>query len=255
MRQGLALLLVAAVPLAARADAAGRVTFLEGEASRTPRGGAAQALAEGGEVRAGDALETAAGSRLEVALADGSVIRLDERSRADLDEVKEASPKSWRVRLSLAAGALWSKVTRRLGSDAAFEVKTERFVAGVRGTEFLVEAADDHQIQVSAGAVEVGLNEGGAAWAVRRFRVEAAHALRVDRQLRTQGPLGDRSWGPHPFFAWMRQREAGGLLKHLARPKVEIKERRKAGDDRERPERPLRDRRERILDPRERRPR
>jgi ferric-dicitrate binding protein FerR (iron transport regulator) len=249
--RALVLLWILAWPLGAWADAAGRVTFLEGEAARTPPGGAAQALAMGSDVQVGDALETSAGGRLEVSLADGSVVRLDERSRATLDAAAQTAPKSWKVRLSLLAGALWSKVTRRIGPDAAYEVSTERFVAGVRGTEFLVEAADDHQVQVAEGAVEVSLREGTAA-AARRFRVEAARGLVVDRELRTDGPLGGKALRPHAFFAWMREREAAGRLRRLSRAKAAEVERRKDANPR-RDDR--RDRGERIQEQRERRTR
>jgi ferric-dicitrate binding protein FerR (iron transport regulator) len=251
----------------AHGASAGRVSFLEGEASRTAQRGLSQPLAEGSEVEPGDALETRAGARLEVLLADGSTLRLDEGTRVVVEEVVLVAPMSWRVRLSLALGTLWSKVTRRIGPDASFEVRTERVVAGVRGTQFLVEAAADHQVQVVEGAVEVGLFEKGQPAVLARHRVEAAHHLRVDARGRTDGPASCAPSELHAFFRWMRVRTtAEGRLGHevraMERPRARVRpeaEERggpsEAGEDRLDTQERLRERRERVIERRDHRTR
>ena len=87
-----ALLAVSLLALPARASgegqgegAAGKVTFLAGDATRAPGAAAkAERLAVGSAVRAGDVVETRKRTRLEVRLADGSVLRLGPLSRAEI---------------------------------------------------------------------------------------------------------------------------------------------------------------------------
>jgi len=186
-------------------SAAGRVTFVEGEARLTDARGSRGLVLEDA-VEVGNALETGAGAHLEVILADASLIRLDESSRLVLEECGQPVERSWQVTLSLALGSVWSKVTRRLGPDARFEVKTERAVAGVRGTVFVVSAAEEHGVEVFEGEVEVSLRQGTDRAELIRHRVRAAHGLRIDRQGKTGGPaaLGEDR---RPFLQWIRSRD------------------------------------------------
>ena len=144
---------------------AGTVTELEGTASRTPKGTAAPvALKLGAAVEVGDTLEVAPGGNLAVTLTDKSVIALDEGSRLQLDEARFGEQGSTIFSAKLLLGSLWAKVTRLAsGSEAKFEVTTDRGVAGVRGTVFTVDlgAGEDANL-------EVGVEEG---------EVEVAHAV------------------------------------------------------------------------------
>jgi hypothetical protein len=197
----LAALLLPATALAG----AGKVSYLEGTATRTPKDGAAAPLALESQVEDGDAVETAAGSRVEVALADGSLVRLNESSKIVVDSAAQAPDLGWRIKLTLALGQVWAKVTRKVGADAGFEVHTERVVAGVRGTEFLVSAAEDHQIEVYEGEVDVGLRGVGGVEPAHH-RVRPGHALRVDRKGRTEGPRQFKA--EHSFRGWVKNHEA-----------------------------------------------
>ena len=149
---------------------AGTVTELEGAAYRTPKGAAAPvALKLGAAVEVGDTLEVAPGGTLAVTLTDKSVIALDEGSRLQLDEARFGEQGSTIFSAKLLLGSLWAKVTKlTAGSQAKFEVTTERGVAGVRGTVFTVDLGAGQDANL-----EVGVEEG---------EVEVAHAVLEEQQ-------------------------------------------------------------------------
>lgn len=131
----------------AAAAAAGEVSFLEGKATRTPEKGKPLPLALKGTVEQGDVLETGANGRLEVVLGDKSVVRLGPSSRLKLDTARfEETGREFKATLLL--GKVWSKVTSVFGAERNFEVRTERAVAGVRGTVFRVDADKKKSVMV-----------------------------------------------------------------------------------------------------------
>jgi len=153
---------LAAVALAPRAGAtapvpAGTITFLSGEATRAA-GGATEKLAVGSAVYQGDQVETQRRTRVELKLTDASVLRLGPLSKVDLDAAafgKSADDR--KVSAKLRVGNVWASVTKALGGEARFEVKTENAVAGVRGTTFRVDASQDKSVvvRVYSGTVAV----------------------------------------------------------------------------------------------------
>lgn len=133
-------LALAALLLAAPAFAAvGKVVKLEGAATRTAAGGKKAPLALEAAIELGDAIETAAAARLKLELTDGSVIALDEKSRLEITEADFQGVEVSAFSATLSAGKLWTKVKKLLG-DSKYEVKTQRAVAGVRGTIFRIDA-------------------------------------------------------------------------------------------------------------------
>lgn len=151
--------LLAAAALAAPAPppVAGTITFVDGEASRTAAGKSAK-LQKGASIFQGDVIETARRTRVELTLADQSVLRLGPLSRVELDAAafgKGADDR--KVSAKLRVGNVWASVTRTLGGEARFEVKTENAVAGVRGTTFRVDASKDKScvVKVYSGTVAV----------------------------------------------------------------------------------------------------
>lgn len=133
--------LVALVVLSVAAGASaqvGQVTKLEGSATRTPRGGAAEPLKEGASIALGDRLEVATGA-LKLELTDGSVIALFEKSTLDITEADFEGQERRGFSGFLRRGSLWTRVKKALGGGK-FEVTTERAVAGVRGTIFRIDA-------------------------------------------------------------------------------------------------------------------
>jgi hypothetical protein len=133
----LALLLLPALALAS----VGKVSVLEGRAERRPATGAAQALKVGSDLELGDTLEVGPRSNLKLTLSDKSVIMLGENSQLRIDEATFEGQERKGFSATLGFGKIWSRVEKMLaGPDAKFEVRTERAVAGVRGTIFRVDA-------------------------------------------------------------------------------------------------------------------
>jgi hypothetical protein len=151
--------LVAAVALAAPAAApgAGAITFVDGEATRLA-GGKTERLRQGSAIFQGDVIETARRTRVELTLVDQSVLRLGPLSRVELDAAAFGKGGDDRkVSAKLRVGNVWASVTRSLGGEARFEVRTENAVAGVRGTTFRVDASTDKSVvvKVYSGTVAV----------------------------------------------------------------------------------------------------
>lgn len=207
VRTGVALVLsVATWPLAAPASA-GRVTFLDGVATRAPPGGAATALAVGSAVEAFDLLETRPAARLEVSLSDDSVLRLAGNARVIVAEAT-ATERGFQVRLTLVLGAVWARVAGRLAGEEGFQVRTDRVVAGVRGTEFVVDASEAHAVVVLEGRVVVGAPSGAMLGGAQEHSVGPLEAIRVAFDGRTEGVVG--IGGRHDFdglIAWVRKFE------------------------------------------------
>ncbi|HET6436654.1 MAG TPA: FecR family protein [Anaeromyxobacter sp.] len=153
-------LALAAAPLEAGAPAA-KVTFLDGEATRTAEG-KSERLGPGSALLEGDEVETQRRTRLELTLGDGSVVRLGPLSRARLETAAFGkTPQERKVSARLLIGNVWANVARAVGGDSRFEVKTENAVAGVRGTTFRVDAAHDKSVVVRVYSGTVAVNGGG----------------------------------------------------------------------------------------------
>ncbi len=119
----------------------GEVSVLEGEASRTPEGGKAEALKQGSAIELGDTLRVKAGGNMKLTLSDKSVLMLGPSSELVISKAKFNGQERETIGAYLNVGKLWAKVSKALsGSDAKFEVETDRAVAGVRGTIFRVDA-------------------------------------------------------------------------------------------------------------------
>jgi hypothetical protein len=153
--------LVAAAAFAAsaapEAPPAGSITFLDGDASRVS-GGKAVKLKAGASVYQGDVVETARRTRVELTLVDQSVLRLGPLSKVELAAAAFGKgPDDRKVSAKLRVGNVWASVTKALGGEARFEVKTENAVAGVRGTTFRVDASTDKSVvvKVYSGTVAV----------------------------------------------------------------------------------------------------
>jgi hypothetical protein len=152
-----AALLTAVAVHAAGPAPAGSITFLSGEAVRT-QGKVREVLKLGSSVFQGDVVETASRTRVELTLSDASVLRLGPLSRVELDSAAFGSSADDRkVSAKLRVGNVWASVTKALGGESRFEVKTENAVAGVRGTTFRVDASKDKSVvvKVYSGTVAV----------------------------------------------------------------------------------------------------
>jgi len=125
----------------------GKIALVDGAATRTPKEGAAQALAVGTKIELGDTLKVEKGN-LKLELNDGSVIMLGEKSKLVINEADFEGQERKGFSAFLEAGKLWTKVKKAVGG-AKYEVSTERAVAGVRGTIFRIDA--DQLVKASKG--------------------------------------------------------------------------------------------------------
>lgn len=116
----------------------GKISTLEGEATRTPKDGAAVALAAGSAIELGDVITVKTGN-LKLELTDGSIIALAPASTLEITEAEFEGQERKGFSGLLKGGSLWTKVKKALGGGK-FEVSTERAVAGVRGTIFRIDA-------------------------------------------------------------------------------------------------------------------
>lgn len=153
---------------------------------------------EGARLQAGDVIETQPDGRVELTFDSGTVLRIGESSRFELQD--ELPQKSFSAKLWL--GNVWAKVHKLIAGET-FRIETENAVAGVRGTEFRVEVAPDHEnlVRVYEGVVQVD----GKGWSQR---VEPAHELRFGRD---RAPSGPREFDPasekgHRLMDWVRER-------------------------------------------------
>lgn len=109
---------------------------------------------------AGDEIRTKKGAACEIEFKTESVVRLDENTDFKIHEVKETS-KGSKTSVQLFVGKILNVVSKT--ANSSFEVKTPTSVAGVRGTEFAVEATEENtDIGVFSGRVGVtGMAESG----------------------------------------------------------------------------------------------
>jgi hypothetical protein len=179
-------------------------TIVEGTVTLQRGSGTALPLAQGADLREGDLLQTGAGSHLEISMSSGTTLRVGESAKLEL-RLAPATGKAFTARLWL--GALWAKVHKLL-QEESFQVETENAVAGVRGTEFVVEAGGgirEDGVRVYEGAVEVSDHAGG--W---MHRLEPGRELSVRRGLRPEGPksFDHASDRERPLMRWVRERGA-----------------------------------------------
>ena len=147
-------------------------------------------LAAGASIYQGDVIETARRTRVELTLVDQSVLRLGPLSRVELDAAAFGQGADDRkVSAKLRVGNVWASVTKSLGGEARFEVKTENAVAGVRGTTFRVDASKDKScvVKVYSGTVAVAAGplprpQHGAAGGAGGARQQVAGPKEVTRE-------------------------------------------------------------------------
>ncbi|MBL90859.1 MAG: hypothetical protein CMH56_03495 [Myxococcales bacterium] len=124
----------------------------------TSKDGPWKRLKRNRRVQPGNFVKTGSGAKAELKYGDGSVIRVASNSILHLEQAGFAAKSSEvQVKSNLVAGKAWAKVSKMVGSEARFEVKTENAVAGVRGTVFRVNVEEDAAtvVKVYEGAVAV----------------------------------------------------------------------------------------------------
>lgn len=137
------------------------------------------------KVPTGSFVKTGEDARLELKFPDGSVVRVGPASMVHI-AASGYDKKSNEVQAeaNVVSGKVWANVSKLVGSEARFQVKTQNAVAGVRGTVFRVNIDRDKAtvVKVYNGAVAVSnspffTNQGkdsGSVGPVRSDRKEIA---------------------------------------------------------------------------------
>jgi len=108
----------------------------------------------GDKLKPGSVIETVAGT-VTIYFSDGSVTYLDENSKLEILDTSDVEKNDkdgiiTKIRLKLFQGKIWNKVAR-LAEKSEFNVETTSAIAGVRGTEFGIEAPET--LIVKSGSV------------------------------------------------------------------------------------------------------
>ncbi len=98
-------------------------------------------------------IKTGAESRCEITLEDGSIVRMEENSLQCVEKVKTTSG-SRKSSILLSAGKIWLNARKILSKTDSFQVRTDKAVCAIRGTQFRVDTDSNHtRISVYAGEV------------------------------------------------------------------------------------------------------
>ena len=123
---------------------------------------------DGDSVESDSTIKTTSGSSAVLYFSDGSITYLDgtvDPNGATLrllpnSKVEKNDKDSiiTKIRLKLTSGKIWNKVAR-LAAESEFNVETTSAIAGVRGTEFGIEATDN-KLTVFSGIVVARMKDG-----------------------------------------------------------------------------------------------
>ncbi len=134
---------------------AGIVTFASGEAKLLSSGNLEKPISKNSLILIADTVITGKDSLVDIQLMNGTQIRVKQNSRLRLETLFiEEKTNSIRAKFKLISGKVFVKTNAKLNALSSFEVSTTEYLAGVRGTEFLV---DEKQTLVSDGSVEMKL--------------------------------------------------------------------------------------------------
>jgi hypothetical protein len=200
----------------AGAGAIGVFTQADGEV-RILRGENYLAAQTGVEVEKQDVIETALDAAAQLDMEDGSVLKLGPETRLALSEYELDSDHSV-VSAGLDVLAGWVRfAVAKLRSDRSYSFRTPVMTVGVRGTEGVIEAANEAGgLHLEEGAVEVG----GAGPDAKGFALEHVTAGQFVQRQRGQG--FQRFDRPPPAFAG---RLPPGVQHKLKRRAIELRER------------------------------
>ena len=106
-----------------------------------------------------DRMKTGPFSFAEILMDDGSLVTIEQNSEITISELSaDFETKKIKSSIFIAVGRLISNITAFMHRESRFSVHTPTLVAGVRGTEFVVETTDSEETDVGVfeGQVTVG---------------------------------------------------------------------------------------------------
>lgn len=162
---------VVAGPAGAQTAAVGQVSLLIGVAKVFHRDGGSAELRQGAPIRVGDRIETSANGHVHVRFIDNAAVSVRPESVLEVQAYTydAAHPQSSEVRLKVAQGIGRSISGAATDADKSrFRLNTPIAAIGVRGTDFIVQAAADQvRATVASGAIVMApLGNGCVADAV-----------------------------------------------------------------------------------------
>ena len=127
-------------------DWVGKITEAQGQITIV-RGGQSLAAKLASGISPGDEIVTGPGSRAKIWFKDESVITLSEKSRFRVDSLEYNPGTSRRSMFTLVTGKAKALVSGWFGSapEQQYQIKAVSTVAGVRGTEFIVQVNGEGQ--------------------------------------------------------------------------------------------------------------
>ena len=114
----------------------------------------------------GDKVKTGAKSEAELILDDGSMLRIEEKTLIEIVDSKiegEGEEAKKNFFLNLFSGKALNNLKKLAHKESRYNITTKTAVAGIRGTEFSVEADEDKtEVAVFEGEVDVANKVEGA---------------------------------------------------------------------------------------------
>jgi hypothetical protein len=164
----------------------------------------------------GDTVSTGDTGSMEIVFDDATIVNLDGNSRLTIENLNRGDGD--RTILSLIKGSLTAIVKKLMQKDE-FMVKTNMAMAAVKGTEFSVEAGENHRVGVFDGSVQVsGVDQRGRV--TDRITVNKGSETVIDKTMRRPGRPG--------FFSENMKRRAG-YVQDLRKKIVNLRALRKSG--------------------------
>lgn len=140
-----------------------------------------------------DNIITGEGSYAEIFVDDGSTIKVEESSEINLRElVFDEDSQEVQIEIFLKAGILFANIVEAIQQSPSVKVYTNTAVAGVRGTEFVVDASDPKEtnIGVFSGEVEAfGLDDEGNVLEDEPVSIEEGYQTTVLRNNTPHDPI------------------------------------------------------------------
>lgn len=139
------------------------------------------------KVFASHRIETAAHSAVDLFLYDGSLIRVYQNTKLVVSDILQDASGRTESTVSLATGKIFVKSGGKLPKDRTVRVETATTVAGIRGTEFIVEdLGGDAKILVGEGSVLGEHKTSG-----KTYEIDPGHKLEVQNQSPSLVPMTD----------------------------------------------------------------
>jgi hypothetical protein len=173
--------------------AAGSVVGLQGQCL-VERGGGSTPLKLGDKVAVTDTVDVPANGKLKLRMSDGSIISLAPGTKLTIATYQtDANGQRQNVQLSLAQGLIRS-VVAQVDHPSTFEVSTAVGTAGVRSTDWFIEAKPG-SAQVGVLSGKVGLRSSATG---REVEIPARWGARLEAG---RDPVDARVWAPQEFQA------------------------------------------------------